>query len=227
MTTEFDELKQSWREFEQRVQTHLTAQVQAGKQPWQVQQILQARRSLSPLFWGHLALIAAGIACIYLGVSYWSSNWQYGHRLVCGILVHVYGVSVIVCAGITLGKLNGINFADSLSVVQKKMRSLRRWYIVSGAVMGLPWWLLWLPFMQILFSYGGVDFLGNASLLFLGLNFVVGIVGLLGTWSFHRWLHQPGREAWAQRFDDEAAGDSIRKAEQILSLSESEGMEGP
>ncbi len=43
-----------------------------------------------------------------------------------------------------------------------------------------------------------------------------GLGGLLATWLFHRWSHQPARAKLGQRLDDSAAGNSLAKARMIL-----------
>jgi hypothetical protein len=60
--------------------------------------------------------------------------------------------------------------------------------------------------------------------LFLWCNIGAGALGLLATLAFHRWLHQPGREQLASRFDDSAAGKSLTRARNLLADLESSDM---
>ncbi len=111
---------------------------------------------------------------ILLGVGYWQANWQEPHRMFCGVLLHIYGVVVIALAGIALGKMKGIDYTLPVTVIQQRLRQLRRWYTMSGAMIGLPWWLLWLVLVQVVLGYLGVDFLGQSSPTFVILNLGVG-----------------------------------------------------
>ncbi len=213
---ELEELKRGWLELEQRVNQKLAAGDSLAARSWKQQQLDRVRRGLWPLFWGQIVLMGFGIGLILLGAFYWSANLGVPHRMVCGLLIHVQGILTVVLGGITLGRMSRIDYAGPVLKIQQQLASLRRWAIGCGAAAGLPWWLLWLPLMQVIFGLVGGDFLGHAPMLFLVLNVAVGIVGLLATWLFHRWVHQPGREALAQRLDDSAAGTSLTRARRML-----------
>lgn len=218
---ELEELKRTWLKFEQRIDKRLTARDSRDTVAWNHRQRDRVRRGLWPLFWVQIVLIAFGIVMILMAVAHWSANPGIPYRMVVGVLFHVYGVVVIMMAGITLGRLSRIDYIKPVVVIQQQLKDLSRWYVRCGAVVGLPWWLLWMPFMHLVFGLHGVDFLGNVSLLFLWSNIGVGLLGLVGTYLFHRWLHQPGREDMASRFDDNAAGNSLKRAKALLADLES------
>jgi len=218
---ELEELKRSWLEFEQRIETRLATRVSRDADAWNHRQRDRVRRGLWPLFWGQIALMAFGVVMILMAVAYWSANLGVAHRMAVGVLFHVYGVVVIIMAGITLGRMSRIDYTDRVVVIQQRLKDLRRWYVRCGAMVGLPWWLLWMPFIHLVFDLLGADFLGNTSPLFLWTNIGVGVLGLIGTYLFHRWLHQPGREQIAARFDDNAAGKSLTRARNLLADLES------
>lgn len=218
---ELEELKRTWLEFEQRVDRHLAASDKRETAMRQQLQRSRIRRGLWPLFWGQIALIAFGLILVVLAVLYWSAHRTVPHRLMAGIIIHVYGVIVIMMAGMTLGRMSRIDYQGPVVVIQQRLQDLRRWYIFAGAMTGLSWWLLWLPFVHVIVGLMGADVLGNVSWLFLWSNVAVGALGLIGTWLFHRWLHQPGRESLAERIDANAAGRSLNYVRQLLADLES------
>ena len=218
---ELEELKRTWMEFEGRIDRQLLALNHHNRNDFQQRQRTRVRRGLWPLFWGQIALIAFGAVLIIMAAMYWSANRNVPHRLITGIIIHVYGAIVIMMAGITLGRLSRIDYQQSVVVIQQRLAELRRWYIFAGAMTGLPWWLLWLPFVHVVFGLFGADMLGNVSTLFIWSNVAVGVLGLFGTRAFHRWLHQPGRESLAERMDDNAAGRSLNHVRRLLADLES------
>lgn len=218
---ELGELKRTWLEFEQRIDTRLSAHESRDTDAWNHLKRDRIRRGLWPLFWGQIALMVFGVVMILMAVAYWSADPGISHRMAVGVLFHAYGVVVIMMAGITLGRLSRIDYTDQVVVIQQRLNDLSRWYVRCGAMVGLPWWLLWMPFMHLVFGLLGADFLGNVSWLFLWSNIGVGVLGMVGTYLFHRWLHQPGREGIASRFDDHAGGVSLKRAKALLADLES------
>ena len=106
---ELDELKRTWLEFEQRIDTRLSAHESRDTDAWNHRQRDRIRRGLGPLFWGQIALMVFGVGMILMAVAYWSANPGISHRMAVGVLFHVYGVVVIMMAGITLGRLSRID----------------------------------------------------------------------------------------------------------------------
>ena len=84
---------------------------------------------------------------------------------------------------------------------------------------GLPWWVIWVPFiMTLAMSATGIDIyaVANASsplTNWLNISLAVGVLGLFGTWVFHRWSRHPSRAALGKKLEDGAAGGSLRGAQ--------------
>jgi hypothetical protein len=115
-----------------------------------------------------------------------------------------------------LGGIARIDRGLPVLELQQRLATLRKTYIISGAVVGLPWWLLWMVPVIVAVS------LKNAQSGVTGLPGWIWIalatctLGVLATWAFDRWLRRPGREALARRLDDAAAGGSLRRAQAEL-----------
>lgn len=213
---ELEELKQQWTALDQRIHQHLADVEMHQRWERQTATMQRVQSRLTPLFWGQLLQLCFGIVFTILAATYWTSHREQPHEWVSGIIVHVYGILVIVVSGICLGKLGAIDYAGPVAPIQQRVQELRQWVVWGGAMVGLPWWLLWLPFMQVVFGLLGADFLGFASSMFLWSNVAVGLLGAIATWGFHVWLHRPGREALASRMERDAAGKSVTDAEALL-----------
>jgi len=154
-----------------------------------------------------------GLACIVLATM----MWQLAPRIPpiavgAGVVMHVYGVVVIVVSGIVLGHLARVDFSAPVVTIQKRLVALRRAYVVGGMIAGLPWWVLWMCPIIVLAALGA----NEEALSWLGAwvayGTAIGAVGLLATWRFHRWARQPGREQLAARLERSLSGASLRRA---------------
>jgi hypothetical protein len=221
-TMELDELKQAWQTLDRRLQQHNAMQFQLLRD----KRIDKMKSSLRPLFWGQTLSILLGVCMVLLGVDVWPSHRDVPHLLIAGILMHVYGVATVIASGMVCGMIAGIDHAAPVLELQQRLARLRKTYILGGMCVGLPWWVLWVPFVMVLaMSVAGIDIYAiaqsNGSLLnWLNISAAAGVLGLFGTWWFHRWSRQPERAALAKRLEDGAAGGSLRKAQAELDALE-------
>jgi hypothetical protein len=217
-TMELDELKQAWQTLDQRLQQQTALQAQWLRDKG----IDKMKTSLRPLLWGQIVSVLFGLCMLLLAIDVWPSHRDVPHLLAAGIVVHVYGIATIIAGGIVCGMIAGIDHAAPVLQLQQRLARLRKAYIIGGMCVGLPWWVLWVPFIMVLaMSVAGIDIYAiarsNGPLHnWLNISMAVGVLGLLATWWFHRWSRQPGRAALAQRLEDGAAGGSLRKAQAEL-----------
>ncbi len=209
---ELDELKQAWQTLDRRLQQQNALQFEALRE----RKAGTIKASLRPLFWGQLVQMLFGIATVVAGVWLWKNFAAITTVLVAGIIVHLYGVATIIASGAVLGGISKIDRSLPVLELQQRLATLRRTYIISGAVVGLPWWLLWMVPPVVVVSLHAQQTGATAfSPALLGWC-AVGVAGLIATLWFHRWSHKPGREALAKRLDDGAAGGSLRRAQAEL-----------
>lgn len=209
---ELDELKQAWQTLDRRLQQQNAMQFAELRE----RRIGKVKSRLRPLFWGQLVQMLFGIAVIALGVAMWKTMWMLTPVLITGIIVHLYGIVTTVFSGVVLGQIAGIDTSLPVLELQQRLARLRKSYIISGAVTGLPWLLLWMVPPIVVASLQNAQN-GNEGLpVWLWMCISTGLLGLLGTWSFIRWARKPGREALAKRVEDGLAGASLRKAQADL-----------
>lgn len=212
-TDEFDDLKSALRQLDTRLaQAHaldLRDRRRAG--------MARLQWGLWPLWLGQVLQILFGLLCIGLGIAVWSALRDGGALFYSAIGVHAYGVLCIILAGMTLGALAKIDRGDSLLTTQTRLAKLRRLYIVAGMVVGLSWWLFWIPFMATFFYWlARANLYVNIGPASLAVMIGVGVAGLLATAWFHRWSRSPQRPRLAKAMDDAVTGRSLSRAQQRL-----------
>ncbi|MGY1426422.1 serine/threonine protein kinase [Lysobacter sp. A289] len=206
---ELDDFKLAWQTLDQRLQQHNAL----GLQLLRERGLDRARKHLRPLWWGQVAQMLFGLACVLLGATCWNLQTDQPPLLVAGIVVHAYGIATMIAGGVTLGLIGKIDYAAPVVRIQKQLAKLRRFYVASGAAVGLAWWVLWVPFLMVL---AGLD--RNAeglawlqSWVYISLAF--GFAGLLATWWFHRWSRHPSRPRLTKAMDDSVTGGSLLRAQ--------------
>jgi len=209
-TIEIDDLKQAW----QTLSTRLEQQSAVQLELLQLARVDKLKSSLRPLFWGQLMQLLFGFAMILAGVWLWTTFSTLTPVLVMGIIMHLYGVATIITSCIVMARITLIDRSLPVLELQQRLLHLRKASIVSSAVAGLPWWLLWMLPPAVLIGIAQDS--GQGLPLGVWSWFAFGGVGLLGTWCFHRWSQRPGREDLAKRLHDLAAGNSLRKAQAEL-----------
>ena len=71
----------------------------------------RVKTSLRPLFRGQLIQILVGVIMIAVGAQCWARNLDVPHRLVCGVIMHVYGVAFIACAAAVCTRIKRIDYS--------------------------------------------------------------------------------------------------------------------
>lgn len=217
-TMELDELKQAWQTLDRRLQQQNAMQFQLLRE----KRIDKMKSSLRPLLWGQIIQILFGAWMILIGVDVWASHREVPHLLIAGLVMHVYGVATVIAGGVVCSGIAGIDHTAPVLELQRRLARLRRNYVISGMCVGLPWWVMWVPFIMILaMSATGIDIYAVADASsplanWLNISLAVGVLGLFGTWAFHRWSRHPSRAALGKKLDDSVAGGSLLKAQAEL-----------
>lgn len=207
-TMDIDELKSAWQTLDHR----LDQQHRLNLQIFTESRLGKARSRLRPLFWGQILQIAFGILMILLGVNAWRDNLAVPELLVSGIIVHVYGIVLIACAGTVLSKISGIDQAAPVTEIQKRLSHLRSFYVRTGTAIGLSWWLVWIPLAGAFFYWlAGVNVIGSQPTL-AAWAVTIGVIGLLASVWLHRWASNPRRPRLARFVSDNLTGSSLRNA---------------
>ncbi len=169
----------------------------------------RVRNSLRPLRSGQIIQILIGIALIILGAQCWTRNTGVPHRLICGVILHVYGVVVIGAAGHVLTRIGRMDYSKPVEQVREMLDRVRKAYLLVGPLIGFPWWLMWIPvsvaigFDAVLYPYC------------FWLSLAIGIPGMaLSLWLYLRVLNS--KESSAEKWRKKFAGESLAKAYMTL-----------
>ena len=209
---DLDALKQAWQSLDRQLQRQNALQMAALHD----RKVGRIRSSLRPLFVGQLLQMLFGIAAIPYGVWLWRHFPSITPVLVCGIVAHAYGIATVIASGVVLHGIARIDRSLPVLELQQRLAKLRRAYIISGAVVGLPWWVLWMQPVIVVAALkqaqAGIPGLPG----WIWITLAACTLGLVATLAFDRWLKRPGRESLATRLRDAAAGGSLRRAQAEL-----------
>lgn len=106
------------------------------------------RGALQPLRLGQVIQILFGVLLIGLGVRCWAPNTAVPHLLVCGLILHVYGVVVIAAAIAVCTRIHRIDYSAPVDEVREQLDSVRGTYLRFGSIVGSLWRLMWMPAAQ-------------------------------------------------------------------------------
>ncbi len=169
----------------------------------------RVKESLRGLNFGQVIQIFVGVALILLGVFCWNQNYGLTHRIVCGVILHVYGVGVIAAAAHVCTRIGCMDYSQPVSEVRKMLDRVRKAYLITGPVIGFPWWLMWIPVMVAF----GIDAVLHPYSLWVSL--AIGVPGLaISLWLYLRVVKS--NEASARKWQKSIAGESLSRAYQTL-----------
>lgn len=200
MTIDLEELKREWAQTKLRVERLELASV--GRQSRGVLRATQVRIWVAQLVWVLLVISSA---------AFWSSHLDVPHLVIAGMSLHVYGVVAIVLGGIQLRAIAAIDYGEPVVELQRRLAKLIRLRARCSLVLGLPWWVLWLPCMIVgLTALTGVDFYDP---LWAALSIAIGILGLGVTIVIARFIAaRTPPDRGLNRMIDELAGRSLVRA---------------
>ena len=209
---ELDDLIPAWQRMERelRGQKRMTSMLLAERASSRVE------ASLKPLLNWQVLQIIVGIGLAGLGAQFWLPRMDQTLLLVSGIIVHAYGVALIINGIRVVLRLKEIDFSAPVTTLQKRVARLERSYVLSGWILGLPWWLLWIPVALILLTLAGVDLSRVAPENWLPATVVFGIVGMILTVVGYHWARRSSRPGVSERLERMVSGASIDKAKRLL-----------
>ena len=204
---ELDDLKAAWQELDRKLDRQRDLSLQILRQGPQD----RIRRGLRPLVWGQAFSMAGGLLTVLLSAAFWSSHLHTIHLLATGLLMHLYGVATILFGARILFLAGRIDYAQPVLEIQARLARLRRAYVLGGIWLGLPWFVLWIPCLEMAFvALFGADLFVHAPAV-LAWCLLSGLVGWLPVLGLLLWARK--RPALARRLEAFAAGRSLNEAQ--------------
>jgi hypothetical protein len=178
------------------------------------QRLDRTRASLRPVLWEHAGQIALGVLItLAVGPFWWNHRAEPG-LLVSGLLLHLYAVLMIVLGARVIVLIRTLRLDAPVLRIQKELAGLRRSYVLTGFVIGMPWWLLWIPLASVVF---GFDPIADSWRVWLIANLIFSVVGMLATlWFFrHLWI-APVDSDRRRGVEERVAGTGFKRAQDLL-----------
>lgn len=205
---ELDDLRRSWQALERKLDAQQALNLELATES----RVDKAKARLRPVLVGQAVQAAVGIACTVFFARFWLAHLDAPAALVSGLLMHAWAVALVVSAVTELLLVVRINYAQPVLTIQKYLGVLQYWRTRMAPLLGLAFWVLWLPLVEVLLKhFTGADIAG----WFLWTNVAVGVAGLAGTvWGFRR-LRRRGYR-FADAIDADNAGCGVRSAQALL-----------
>ena len=207
---ELDDLKAEW----QALNAQMERQTALNSRMFKEGRMEKARHGLRPLAWGEAIGMLSGVLMMLVSASFWTNHRHVPHLLITGLLMHAYGLALVLFGARMQYLISHMDYAAPVLEIQRQLGQLRRFYAAGGMWLGMPWFVLWVPFMEMFFKgLFGADLYANApSVIYSGL--ASGITGWLLVLIFIRWARK--RPALAQRVDTFWAGGSLTRSQRML-----------
>ena len=154
---QLDDLKQAVAELDREIAEVRAVSVATHKE----RGLDRTRASLRPVLWEHAAQVALGIVLSVVGQLWWPESGAPA-LLVAGLVLQVYAVLMVVLGLRVIVAIRTLDLDSPVVEIQRALARLRRSYVMTGFVVGMPWWLLWIPLAMVVF---GVDLNGRFSWL--------------------------------------------------------------
>ena len=205
---ELDELKSAWRTLDRHMQQQSALNLHLFKES----RYERIRASLRLLAWGQSLILAFGIACTLTAGSLWFDHRTTPHLLIAGLVMHLYGVAVIVVTARTFWLMAQVDYSAPVLAIQQQLARFQHFYLRTGWYIGLPWLLLWVPFSMMFCVLFGFD-LYAAVPKFVPIGLAGGAVWLLLVVLVDRYVRWP--TSMAKAIEDGQAR-SIKNAQDLL-----------
>ena len=204
---ELDDLKHAWAETDLR----LDGMEALLRMDFRERRLGRARRALRPLFWGQILQLALGAAFSVWGGTFWATHLQPWHMLVCGLLVHAYGLLLIVFAARTLHLISRVDYAAPVVDIQRRIAGLRAFRVcVEAPVNAVLGCFVWIPVLWMNLAWYGIDLWTWNFMPWALACSVVGVAAVVAVvWAMRRM-------GYARKIEDNSAGRSVLRAQAAL-----------
>jgi serine/threonine-protein kinase len=185
-----------------------------GVAAYREQKLDRTRASLRPVIWEHAGQIALGVLIVLAVGPFWWNHRAEPGLFMSGLVLHVYAVLMIALGARVIALVRTLQLDAPVVQIQKALARLRRSYVMTGFIVGMPWWLLWIPLISVVFD---IDPTADWPAGWVTANLIIGGVGILGTLWFFRHLWTASAESEQRRgVEESVAGKGFRSARAFL-----------
>jgi hypothetical protein len=208
---ELDELKGAWQALERKLDRQHALELHN----FRTGRLASARRGLWPLVVGQVVQAAAGFALMGVSAPYWVAHWGQWHLVVYGVLLHLYGLMLVLFAGRDLVQVARIDYAAPVLEIQKQLAGLRVQRVRAAAAFAVAGCFVWIPLVLLVFQWLGADLWVHKPAM-VGWFLLSGVVAAGATWAVVAWSRLPRNAGLRRSMHDSAAGRSLARAQGVL-----------
>src|SRR3546814_3850334 len=206
-TMELDDLKQAWQSLDRQLQQQKRINLQLLTES----HMRKAKAGLRWLQAFSVAQIAIGAVVTVFCARFWIAHMHEPALLLSGIVLHVYGIAMIISGVTEILLLVRTDYAAQIVTIQKYLALLRQWRIRTKRWFGLAQWILWIPGTLVMLEYLiGFDLWAHSPAT-VGWFLAVGIAGLLLTLWLMYWSPRALRRRVGDYLDDNSTGSLLRR----------------
>lgn len=156
---------------------------------------------------GQIMQLVIGLGIVLWAGGFWWDRVSQTHLMLYGMGIHLYGIALLVTAGLQLYRLSVIDYRQPVTIVQAQLMALRRVRGQTERALLVIGFVAWVPFLFLVLQRFGMDvWLTRPSVVWwnLGAGVVLALLMLLLVWRF------------PARFAKDAAGKGLRESEAEL-----------
>jgi hypothetical protein len=206
-----DDLKTAWQALDRKLERQHALALHQFKET----KLARLRGGFRPLVIGQIIQTIIGLMFALFGGSFWFDHIGQSHLMIYGLLVHAFGIMMMVFGIRNLAFIGAIDYDAPVLAIQKRLADLRAWRVRAGIWFTVAGCLIWVPGLFILFYLIGADVwvlhpdvvYWNVASSFLCLGIAYGIV---------RWSRRPGNERLAKYLKESSVGKSVTRAQEML-----------
>jgi len=150
---ELDEFKLAWQTLDRRLEQQHAMQLNLFRET----KLSKVRSGLRMLRTGQVIQIACGALLMLLFAPFWIEHLDVLHLALCGLLLHAYGLMLVLFAARDLALIGGIDYAAPVLDIQRRLETLRAWRTRSALWFGITGCFIWVPLMLVVFYWLGAD----------------------------------------------------------------------
>jgi hypothetical protein len=206
-----DDLKTAWQALDRKLERQHALALHQFKET----KLAKVRGGFRPLAVGQIIQTIIGLMFALFGGSFWFDHIGKPHLMIYGLLVHAFGIMMMVFGIRDLAFIGAIDYDASVLDIQKRLAELRAWRMQAGIWFTVAGCLIWVPGLFILFYLIGADvWVLHPDVVYWNVASSVACLGI--AYGIVRWSRRPGNERLAKYLKESSVGKSVTRAQEML-----------
>ncbi|MEP6809927.1 MAG: hypothetical protein ABI992_06765, partial [Chthoniobacterales bacterium] len=200
-STELDDLKSTWETLNRKLERQYSLDLHQFKE----RKLASFRSGFQPLVTGQIIQIICGALLAIFGGSFWVDHIRTLHLVIEGILLHGYGIMLIIFAARDLFLIKQVDYSAPVLEIQKQIAELHAWHLRAGIWFAVAGCFIWTPLLLVIFYKLGADvWMHRPSVVYwlIASSFVC----LALSYGLIAWSRRPGQERLANYLKTSSAG---------------------